>query len=104
MRGILVIAIIWLLASAAFAGGSLKTTADFSVTATTQVIIAGDPARQCIIVTNSGSNPMRVGDFNTGASQGGYVAAGGALTLCTTSAIYGYSALGTTANFLGVQN
>ncbi len=62
-------------------------------------VLAVNTSRVTAICQNTGAtNSARVGDANTGAAQGTLLAAGAGVTLDATSAIYAYSAVGTTVN------
>ncbi|HVB82186.1 MAG TPA: hypothetical protein VNE82_19820 [Candidatus Binataceae bacterium] len=63
-------------------------------------ILAANPARVTAICQNTGpTNTARVGDAGVGASRGAVLYANGAgVTFDVTSAIYAYSAAGTTIN------
>jgi hypothetical protein len=75
--------------------GTILTIADFSCVNSTAVAVPLNTGQVCAILTNnSGSNDMRVGDQNTGVSRASRVPPNGSITLCTTAAIYCYSASG----------
>lgn len=63
-------------------------------------ILAANPQRVTAICQNTGAaNVARIGDANVGANRGTILYANGAgLTFDVTSAVYGYSASGTTVN------
>ncbi len=112
LAGILLAGIL-LAGSSARAGGveqsvvmtshQLQSLADASCNGTVGVIVPADAGQECAVLTNVGSNTARIGDSNCGASRCVAVAAGATVTLCTTDAIYCYSASGTTIAVTKVQ-
>ena len=75
-------------------GDTLTTFADVALAAgaTTQ-IVAANPARREVMISNLASNSqtIRVGNASTSASQGLELAPGAAIILSTTAAVYGYN-------------
>jgi hypothetical protein len=67
------------------------------------IIVPTDSGQECAVLVNVGSNHARIGDSNCGAAQCADVAPGATVTLCTTAAIYCYSASGTTIAITKVQ-
>jgi hypothetical protein len=76
----------------------LVTHPDVGVTAgaPAALVLAANSNRLTAYIQNVGSNSARIGDSNTGASQGIPVAGGVAGTIEATGPIYAYSASGTT--------
>jgi hypothetical protein len=85
--------------SVEMSGGTMGSIADATCNATTSVAVPADTTglTECwLLMVAPGSNPTRIGDTNCGASQCAEFSAGQGTTLCTTSAISCYSALGGT--------
>ena len=104
---IILITAAWLLISCypAFCSGYPKTIPDVTVSNSIILLVAGDPGQACAVITNrAGGHPMNVGDLNTGSAQGAEVESPGSITICTTAAIYGYSASGATAAITKLMN
>lgn len=90
--------------------GSVTTTTDSALNSVADVvlgaaaqtaIIAANPLRRGVIITNIGSNVVRIGDAtNTGAARGARLLQDQSITLETLDAIDGYSASGTTVSVL----
>ena len=78
----------------------LGTIADATCnTSTSTPIVPASSKVQCSWLTNSGSNPARIGDVNVGSGQGAQLVAGSpGAVLCQQGPIYCYSASGTTIN------
>lgn len=85
-------------AARAVASQQLKSHPDVAVAAAAAAaeIVAANPARVTLWLSNVGANPARIGDASAGAAQGFQLAAGATLPLDSTDAVYAYSASGTT--------
>lgn len=74
--------------------GTLKTTADESVAATTaEQVLAANTSRRHAVVQNLDGNTaaVRVGDSNVGAARGHKLVPGDSIVLETTAAVYVYN-------------
>ena len=76
-------------------GGPLSSLADVTLSSGTLTLIAlPSSSVACVAMTNTSANTARIGDLNCGAARCAQVAGGTSITLCTSDAIYGYSASG----------
>lgn len=71
---------------------AITTAADVALAATaTSLIKAATAGRKEIIISNLGSNTVRVGDINAGAARGQPLEPAQSLTLNTSAAVYAYN-------------
>ena len=75
--------------------GTLKSFADVAVANATQVLIlAADATRRRAQLVNTGANAIRIGDSNTGATQGALIQSMGSITMMGDYAVYAYGSGG----------